>query len=396
MDGRQRRRHRSPAVSAGSVPEPGPTSERRSASSASGGAPSTNPAELPRFMHPGLTDFPSRDDAVTRRWGPRTYNEPAVRLSVRTGSPRRRMLLLLTAVLVPYLVLAALSLRMIGQERQSEARRSVEERQRRLTLGRAATALFAREPQAPATRSTAPAQPGDHPGPPVDKSIASSARSGKAVCACPGTAIRGAPVPRTRERGSLRQPARAGRSRGASDPLREGGGDLQPHDRGGTTSGTAGLCAPVAGTGSGEAGRRPESRRQYEWVLELPPEHVDGYGVPLAFYAAPHLLGDDLRRQGILRAIRMAAEREGWLSPAALYQARDLARLLKVPELASPGSRSRSATVSRPNRFSRTSARLVSVRPGREPIWIAVGQPVWMVSVAAGGIPGGATLGCWR
>jgi hypothetical protein len=44
------------------------------------------------------------------------------------------VLLLLTAVFVPYLVLAALSLRMIGQERQLETRRAVEERQRRLTL----------------------------------------------------------------------------------------------------------------------------------------------------------------------------------------------------------------------------------------------------------------------
>jgi len=57
-----------------------------------------------------------------------------VRLSVRAGSARRRVLLLLTAVFVPYLVLAALSLRMIGQERQLETRRAVEERQRRLTL----------------------------------------------------------------------------------------------------------------------------------------------------------------------------------------------------------------------------------------------------------------------
>ena len=57
-----------------------------------------------------------------------------MRLSVRAGSARRRVLLLLTAVFVPYLVLAALSLRMIGQERQLETRRAVEERQRRLTL----------------------------------------------------------------------------------------------------------------------------------------------------------------------------------------------------------------------------------------------------------------------
>ena len=57
-----------------------------------------------------------------------------MRLNVRAGSARRRVLLLLTAVFGPYLVLAALSLRMIGQERQSEARRAAEDRQRRLTL----------------------------------------------------------------------------------------------------------------------------------------------------------------------------------------------------------------------------------------------------------------------
>lgn len=82
------------------------------------------------------------------------------------------MLLLLTAVFVPYLVLAALSLRMIGQERQLEARRTVEVRQRRLTLVGQQLLSLLENFKLRQLAQLPPRSQGTAPGPPVDKSIA--------------------------------------------------------------------------------------------------------------------------------------------------------------------------------------------------------------------------------
>ena len=303
---------------------------------------------------------------------------------MRTGSARRRVLLLLTAVFVPYLVLAALSLRMIGQERQLEARRAVEERQRRLTLvGQQLLSLL----QNFKLRQLARLPPYSHgttPGPPVDKSIAFVGLVREGLLRLPWDDDPGA----RRFRGLVNEARFASQlgQAGAQERAARFDQAAALYNRvieAARHPAQQAYARLLLAQGLEKAGRKPESRRQYERVLELPPQHVDEYGVPLAFYAAPHLLGDDLRRQGILRTIRMAAEREGWLSPAALYQARDLVRTLKVSELESRFTeqiRDREQAEALQADF----ARLVSVRPAREPLWIAYGQPVWLVSVAAG------------
>jgi len=295
------------------------------------------------------------------------------------------MLLLLTAVFIPYLVLAALSLRMIGQERQLEARRTVEERQRRLTLVGQQLLSLLENFKLRQLAQLPPRSQGTTPGPPVDRSIAFVGPVRESRVRLPWDDDPGARLFRglvnearftsllgqaaAEERAARYEKAEAIYSRAieaARHPAQQAYARL------------------LLAQGLEKAGRKPEERRrQYERVLELPLQHVDEYGVPLAFYAAPHLLGDDLRRQGILRAIRMAAEREGWLSPAALYQGRDLARLLKVSELESRFTEQISDR-EQAEALQADFARLVSVRPAREPLWIAFGQPVWMVSVAAG------------
>jgi len=310
-----------------------------------------------------------------------------VRLSVRAGSARRRVLLLLTAVLVPYLVLAALSLRMIGQERQLETRRAVEERQRRRTLVGQQLLSLLQNFKLRQLAQLPPQSRGTTPGPPVDKAIAfvGLVREGRLRCPWdddPGVRVFRGLVNEARfasQLGQAEAEQRAARyERAAAMYNRAIEAARHPAQQA--------YARLLLAQGLEKAGRKPESRRQYERVLELPLEHVDEYGVPLAFYAAPHLLGDDPRRQGILRSIRLAAEGEGWLSPAALYQARDLARTLKVSELESRFTeqiRDREQAEALQADF----ARLFSVRPAREPLWIAYGQPVWLVSVAAG--PGG-------
>ncbi len=297
------------------------------------------------------------------------------------------MLLLLTAVLVPYIVLAALSLRLIGQERQLEARRAVEERERRLTLlGQQLLSLLENLKLRQLARLV-PRGDGSAPGLPMDRAIAfvGLVREGRLRLPWdddPGVRLFRRLINEARFAGQLRQveaEERAARYEKAS-ALYNRVIEAARHPA------QQAYARLLLAQGLEKAGRKPESRRQYERVLELPLEHVDEYGVPLAFYAAPHLLGDDLRRQGILRTIRMAAEGEGWLSPAALYLARDLARTLKVSELESRFTeqiRDREQAEALQADF----ARLVPVRPAREPLWSAYGQPVWLVSVAAG--PGG-------
>jgi signal transduction histidine kinase len=295
------------------------------------------------------------------------------------------MLLLLTAVFIPYLVLAALSLRMIGQERQLEARRTVEERQRRLTLVGQQLLSLLENFKLRQLAQLPPRSQGTTPGPPVDRSIAFVGPVRESRVRLPWDDDPGARL----FRGLVNE------ARFASQLGQAGAEERAAHYEKAEAIYSRAIEAArhpaqqayarlLLAQGLEKAGRKPEERRrQYERVLELPLQHVDEYGVPLAFYAAPHLLGDDLRRQGILRAIRMAAEREGWLSPAALYQGRDLARLLKVSELESRFTEQISDR-EQAEALQADFARLVSVRPAREPLWIAFGQPVWMVSVAAG------------
>ena len=305
-------------------------------------------------------------------------------LGVRTGSPRRRMLLLLTAVFVPYLILAALSLRMIGQERQLEARRTVEERQRRLALVGQQLLSLLQNFKLRQLAQLPPRSQGTTPGPPVDKSIAFVGLVRESRLRLPWDDDPGARLFRglVNEARFASQLGQAGAEERAAR-LEKAAAMYNRVIETARRPAQQAYARLLLAQGLEKAGRKPESRWQYERVLELPLQHVDEYGVPLAFYAAPHLLGDDLRRQGVLRAIRMAAEREGWLSPAALYQARDLARTLKVSELESRFTeqiRDREQAEALQADF----ARLVSVWPAREPLWIAYGQPVWMVSVAAG------------
>jgi len=292
------------------------------------------------------------------------------------------MLLLLTAVFVPYLVLAALSLRMIRQERQLETRRAVEDRQRRLTLAGQQLLSLLQNFKLRQLAQLPPRSDRTTPGPPVDKCIAfvGLVREGRLRLPWdddPGVRLFRGLVTEARfasqlgQAGAQQRAARYDQAAAIYNRVIEAA--RHPAQQA--------YARLLLAQGLEKAGRKPESRRQYERVLELPLEHVDEYGVPLAFYAAPHFLGDDLRRQGILRTIRMAAEREGRLSPAALYQARDLARTLKVSELESRFTeqiRDREQAEALQADF----ARLVPVRPAREPLWSAYGQPVWLISVA--------------
>ncbi len=88
--------------------------------------------------------------------------------------------------------------------------------------------------------------------------------------------------------------------------------------------------------------KEQESLAEYEKILFLSPEIVDEYGIPLSFYAFEPLL-----RSGSMypKAVERIGRQLGgalWLSPAGLYLMRDLAQgiTVGVPDAAGPAVRS--------------------------------------------------------
>jgi len=130
----------------------------------------------------------------------------------------------------------------------------------------------------------------------------------------------------------------------------------------------------------GKLGRRSESRDEYGAVLASPTDLVDEHGVPLALYAAPPMLEAGLHHQGILAQVRRTMNGKRWLSPTALYLARELVRTLDAPDV-----EARLAVLlhesEQAEALQRDSARLLTGANRREPGWVTHGDPAWLVSV---------------
>jgi signal transduction histidine kinase len=130
----------------------------------------------------------------------------------------------------------------------------------------------------------------------------------------------------------------------------------------------------------GKLGRRTQSLTEYEAVLASPADLVDEHGVPLALYAAPPLLDAGLRRQEVLERIRLVVNGKRWLSPAALYLTRDLAVRLGAADV-----QARLAILfhdtEQAEALQRDSVRLLTVSSSGEPVWIAHGDPTWLASL---------------
>ena len=71
--------------------------------------------------------------------------------------------------------------------------------------------------------------------------------------------------------------------------------------------------------------KRPrESLSEYQKVLSLPPGVVDEYGVPLSLYAAEPVLQTPAGSRAVIDRIEAELKAEAWPSPAGIYLARDL------------------------------------------------------------------------
>ena len=149
------------------------------------------------------------------------------------------------------------------------------------------------------------------------------------------------------------------------------------------------------------AKRERESLSEYEKVLALPPDVIDEYGIPLSLYAFEPLFRN---RSMYARAVDRIGRQLGcatWLSPAGLYLMRDLVQqiIIGAPNASGMAARSKAEehlakiltriqlmeqALSLKEDFPRLGLIPVSGRsPGRgEPAWVCYGQKPWLVGLS--------------
>ena len=147
-----------------------------------------------------------------------------------------------------------------------------------------------------------------------------------------------------------------------------------------------------------KAGRKRESLAEYGHVLALAPEVVDEYGVPLSLYAVAPLLDAGSEYAGALERIGRQIGSKTWLSPAGVYLMKDL---LERIISSSPEAAGASVRAGAEEQLGKILARLQAVeqalslkedfprlglepvlRPnmrGDEPLWVSYGEKPWLV-----------------
>jgi two-component system phosphate regulon sensor histidine kinase PhoR len=287
------------------------------------------------------------------------------------AAPARQTILFLLMLALPCLVLATLGLRLSRQERQLAEKRALDERQRKLTQFRLnlVTELERVKRFAVAGR-------------PYDAAaLVARVRDGNVVL--PWDAGSQISAVRTHlETATFGDAARAGER----EELASHNFDMAArhyhnaiaaaHDAWERAYGSV-LLARV----ENKAGHKADARRRYRAVAGCPAEIQDEYGVPLALYAAEALLGLGDERdvpELVLGHLKTALPQ---LTPAALTMMRDVANKASNRDVIGTLERQirdRDQAESIERDFPRLLPRLQS----DEPVWVAYGDPLWLISLA--------------
>jgi signal transduction histidine kinase/tetratricopeptide (TPR) repeat protein len=288
---------------------------------------------------------------------------------------KRRMLLFLGAIVVPCLVLVALGVRMIVQEEQLRVQRAEEERQRR--LDRVEQELLSRLERLkldPAVTS--------YLRPPETVVLVCRVRDERLFLPWDVNPdaqnfrewIGSAPFA-----GLMQQAAHEEHVTGKLDTAVR-------FYRQALTSASQPAAQVYARLSLARALIKMDQREQgfaeYGRILDSPPDMVDEHGIPLALYAAPPLLDTGIRQKETLALVRECLDRSYKLPPAALYFLRDLAERLKAQVVGDEISnliRDCEQAEALERDFSRILALSAQVP---EPMWVAYGEPVWLIGVA--------------
>ena len=149
-----------------------------------------------------------------------------------------------------------------------------------------------------------------------------------------------------------------------------------------------------------------ESFSEYDKVLSLPPEVVDEYGVPLALYAVEPLLKSGSSVDESVERVGRQLQSGSWPSPACLYLMKDLVEQILAGTTEASGAAVRSVAADHLRKIHaliQTMEQASSLKedyprlglepwPGSdrgkgEPRWVSYGQKPWLVGLAPA-IPG--------
>lgn len=289
--------------------------------------------------------------------------------AVQARLPRRQAVLILLILAIPCLVLAGLGLRVNQQERQLAARRSEQEQERRIAQFRSdlLAALEQIKRQALAQPHAAVLIASVHDGTlqlPFEDN--QQARQFRASLETPfGDRIRQG----EREEFGSRQFGRA------VELYRMAAAEsLHPWERAYATL--------LLARATQKSGQPAEALRQYEAVLQSPPDLTDEFGVPLTLYATAPLLeaGDGTAVAPIITDLM---HDPGRLNPQALYKVRQAADQLQasaVPEI-DRLIREREQAEALQADFPRLLPRLEA----GDPVWLPYGDPLWLISLTRAG-----------
>lgn len=322
---------------------------------------------------------------------------------MKTEGHRKQVALFLVAVLLPVIVLVALTLRMVNQERELALKRVADERRRvaaeigrdltsRLDgLARAEASALTGEPLRLARRDY------------LDPGVALIARIDNARLILPWEAR-----PRVAASGTLESDSEFSRLlRQAENAEFSSKNYALATER--YLEAAAAARRPAAGgyahlqraRALSKMKREQDSLAEYEKVLSLSPEVVDEYGIPLSLYAIKPLLQKGSMYPQAVERIGRQLVCAAWLSPAGLYLMRDLVQQIIVGATDASGPAIRSGAEEQLRKILAQIQLMEQAlglkedfpRLGLEPIpgpnlkraespWVTYGQKPWLVGLS--------------
>lgn len=313
---------------------------------------------------------------------------------------QRRILLFLVAIIVPALVLVALSLYMIRQERELAVKRLAEEQHQRVNEIRR-DLLDRLERIKLQEVSALAAQAGkDHPAQYQHPAVVLVSLVEKNRLVLPWEANRAAEefqqllsegeFARKIQQGEHEESAGKQFAR-AAESYRQA--MRAAHHPSQTAYAQLSLACALA-----QAGRQTEADANYRAVFSLPSSIIDGQGMPLSLYAAEPLLEARAMHQEVLKLLQAEVETPQWLSPIECYRLRELVeRLIKTTSDASLLSAAREIerkilkhlryleqALALQNDFPSLMLMPTAGKPSSnfEPLWLPYGEETWLVSLA--------------
>ena len=310
---------------------------------------------------------------------------------------RRQILLFLLAVIVPSMVLVAISLRMIGQERElAEKRLSDEQRRRVSDINQQ---LLTRLERIKLKQVSALAQ----------SKQAIAAISENAEVALVGWQEKNQLVLPWDENHSaeefqrlLSEPDFARRiHRGEQEELEttqlaKAADSYRQAMDAAHEAAQAAYARLLLARALAKSGGQSEAIAHYKKILALPSELVDEQDIPFSLYAAGRLLELGVEHQAVLESVRSGLNNNRWLPPTGAYILRDLAN--KLVETA-PDNTIREAARQTQQQISQRIHELeqagslqrdfpdLKLAPlagdqsrASEPIWVPYGEELWLVS----------------